>query len=152
VGRGRRRLPFHLGFPGVSGVASDSSTSSPSSPKILDTVYTIITTLRILLLASTGSERETHRPGQTRFSTRSMADRDGFQQFVAHQPKRKRAAVVCVACHEKKVRTGKRNVLCVMLLMTLQIKCDLQEVTTHGYSTCTNCAATGNECRQVAAD
>ncbi|KAL0780338.1 hypothetical protein CaCOL14_001673 [Colletotrichum acutatum] len=48
--------------------------------------------------------------------------------FDASQPKRRRAELVCVVCHGKKV------------------KCDLQARTSEGYESCTNCDVWEKEC------
>jgi Fungal specific transcription factor domain/Fungal Zn(2)-Cys(6) binuclear cluster domain len=47
----------------------------------------------------------------------------------ANVPKRKRAGLVCVVCHERK------------------IKCDLQTRDGAGYKSCSNCITNGQECR-----
>ncbi|KAK2771856.1 hypothetical protein CKAH01_14190 [Colletotrichum kahawae] len=48
--------------------------------------------------------------------------------FDATQPKRRRAELVCVICHEKKV------------------KCDLQARTSEGHQSCTNCNISDKDC------
>ncbi|KAG2416996.1 hypothetical protein HFD88_008213 [Aspergillus terreus] len=57
-----------------------------------------------------------------------MSDNYQFHAFKTHQVRRRRAVVVCIWCHEKK------------------IKCDLQETSGKGFSKCTNCATTGIDC------
>ncbi|KAF7551090.1 hypothetical protein G7046_g7808 [Stylonectria norvegica] len=49
--------------------------------------------------------------------------------FSARQPKRKRAELVCVYCHSKK------------------IKCDLQSQNTRGHQKCSNCEDPSRDCR-----
>ncbi|KAJ4130494.1 hypothetical protein NW754_009547 [Fusarium falciforme] len=53
---------------------------------------------------------------------------DKWLRFAAHQPKRKRAEVVCFFCHSKK------------------IKCDLQGRRTKGEARCTNCDGQDQDC------
>ncbi|KAK1142948.1 hypothetical protein N8T08_007189 [Aspergillus melleus] len=57
-----------------------------------------------------------------------MADGYRFQEFAAHRTRKRRAAIVCIGCHERKVR------------------CDLQETSGRGRSKCSNCAAAGVAC------
>ena len=58
-----------------------------------------------------------------------MAELAGdWLHFDSRQPKRKRAELVCSACHAKKV------------------KCDLQVKTSKGHTTCSNCDSAGSEC------
>ncbi|KAF2715354.1 hypothetical protein K504DRAFT_366768 [Pleomassaria siparia CBS 279.74] len=54
---------------------------------------------------------------------------DNWMHFSTHQPKRKRAELVCVTCHSKKV------------------KCDIQLRKGQGHQECTNCSMSNRECR-----
>ncbi|KAJ4374053.1 hypothetical protein N0V83_002792 [Neocucurbitaria cava] len=54
---------------------------------------------------------------------------DNWMHFSTHQPKRKRAELVCITCHAKKV------------------KCDIQLQKRQGKQICTNCSNAGRECR-----
>jgi hypothetical protein len=54
---------------------------------------------------------------------------DNWMHFSNQQPKRKRADLVCVTCHSKKV------------------KCDIQIRKSKGSQDCTNCATSNRECR-----
>ncbi|CAO2657467.1 Nn.00g035930.m01.CDS01 [Neocucurbitaria sp. VM-36] len=54
---------------------------------------------------------------------------DNWMHFSTHQPKRKRAELVCITCHAKKV------------------KCDIQIQKRQGNLICTNCSSSGRECR-----
>ncbi|KAJ9634500.1 hypothetical protein H2199_008957 [Coniosporium tulheliwenetii] len=58
-----------------------------------------------------------------------MTTESEWLNFTIHPPKRKRAELVCITCHSKK------------------IKCDIQGRRGQGQSDCTNCSASGRECR-----
>ncbi|KAF2463897.1 uncharacterized protein BDR25DRAFT_396952 [Lindgomyces ingoldianus] len=58
-----------------------------------------------------------------------MATDSNWLHFAANPPKRKRAELVCIACHSKK------------------IKCDIQSQRSQEINACTNCSNSGRECR-----
>ncbi|KAF2012452.1 hypothetical protein BU24DRAFT_425106 [Aaosphaeria arxii CBS 175.79] len=58
-----------------------------------------------------------------------MTSDSNWLHFNSHQPKRKRAELVCLTCHAKK------------------IKCNIQLRKSQGHNDCSNCSTSGRECR-----
>jgi len=63
------------------------------------------------------------------FESSANMSSDNWMHFSTHQPKRKRAELVCITCHAKKT------------------KCDIQVRKSRGEQDCTNCSTSGRECR-----